>query len=138
MPNSDDVVSVTSEQSLTVRRPGQRDSVWLSRLGVTSEFWLQVFQQTLWVQREDLDTRGSGSTQPVSVWREGQSEDFVTSRQGVHWDLSSRVPQHDFTVLTSRSDQRTIWGGSNSVNVRVVTDEVSFDLELVQVPGLYS
>lgn len=110
--------------------------MWFSGLSVTSEFWLQVIQQTLWVQGEDLDTRGSGSTQPVSVWREGQSVNFVTSRQGVHWDLGSRVPQHNFTVLTGRGNQRTIWGSSDSVDIRVVTDEVSFNLELVQVPGL--
>lgn len=137
LPNSDDVVGVTSEQSLTVSGPSQRDSVWFSGLGVTSEFWLQFIDQRLWIQTEDLDTRSGSSRQPVSVWRESQSEDFILSTQGVHSRLVSQVPQHDFTVLTSGSDQRTIWRSSNGVNVVVVTDEVSFDLELVNVPCLF-
>lgn len=103
MPNSDDVVGVTGEQSLTISRPSQRNGVWVLSLGVTSKFWLQFVDQDFVFQVVDLDTRSSSSGQPESGWREGQSKDFVLSVEVHEGALVLQVPDVDLTVLTSRS-----------------------------------
>lgn len=136
MPDSDDVVGVTSEQVLTVSRPGQRDGLWLLSLSRNGELWLQLVQQLSLLQVEDLDTGSSGSSQPVSGWRESQSVNLRRSVQGVQGLVGVQVPQDDDTVLTSGSVQRSIWGDNNTGNVTGVADEVSVELVLVQVPRL--
>lgn len=136
MPDSDDVVSVTSEQVLTVSRPSQRDSFWVLSLSTDSEFWLQFVQQGSFLQVEDLDTRSGGSSQPVSVWRESQSVNFRGCVQGVQGSVGVQVPQDDNTILTSRSVQGSIWRDGDAGNVTGVTNEVSVKLVVVQVPGL--
>lgn len=136
MPNSDDVVSVTGEQVLTVSRPGQRNGLWLLGLGRDGELWLQLVQQLSLLQVEDLDTRSGGSSQPVSGWGESQSVNLRSSVQGVQSVVSVQVPQDNDTVLTSGSVQRSIWGNDNARDVTSVTDEVSVDLVVVQVPRL--
>ena len=136
MPDSDNVISVTGEQVLTVSRPSQRDGFWVLGLGTNSEFWLQFIQQFSFLQLEDLDTRRGGSSQPVSVWRESQSMDFRVGVQGVQSLVGVQVPQDDNTVLTSRGAQRSIWGQGDAGNVTGVSNVVSVDRVVQQVPGL--
>lgn len=136
MPHSDDVVSVTSEQVLTVSRPSQRDGLWVLSLSANSELWLQLVQQSSLLQVENLDSRRSGSSQPVSVWRESQSVNLGGSVQSVQGGVGVQVPQDDDTILTSRSVQRSIWGNGDAGNVSGVANEVSIELEVAQVPRL--
>ena len=136
MPDSDNVISVTSEQVLTISRPSQRNSMWFSSFGVTSEFWFQFFDNSVVVQVQDLNTRSSGSNQPVSVWREGESKDFVFDVNVDNWGFFSQRPNHDVTVFTTSGDQGDIWRDGNSVDVVVVTDQVRVNLEFLQVPEL--
>lgn len=136
LPDSDDVVSVTGEQVLTVSRPSQGDSLWVLSVRANSELWLQFVQQGSLLQVEDLDTRRGSSSQPVSVWRESQSVNLRSSVQGVQGVVGVQVPQDDNTVLTSRSVQGSIWRDGDAGNVTSVTNEVSVELVVVQVPRL--
>lgn len=136
MPDSDDVVSVTGEQVLTISRPSQGDSLWVLSLSTDSELWLQLVQQGSLLQVEDLDTRGGGSSQPVSVWRESQGVNLRSGVQSVQGGVRVQVPQDDNTILTSRSVQRSIWGDSDAGDVTGVADEISIELVVVQVPRL--
>lgn len=136
MPDSDDVVSVTSKQVLTVSRPGQRDSLRLLSLSRDGELRLQLVQQLSLLQVEDLDTRSGGSSQPVSGWREGQGVDLRRGVQGVQGLVGVQVPQDDDTVLTSGSVQGSIWGDDDAGDVTGVADEVSVKLVVGQVPRL--
>lgn len=105
MPHSDDVIGVTSEQVLTVSRPSQRNGFWVLGLSTDSELGLQLVQQGSLLQVEDLDSGSSGSSQPVSGWRESQGVDLGVSVQGVQSQVGVQVPQDDDTVLTRRGTQ---------------------------------
>lgn len=45
LPDSDDIISVTSKQVLTIGRPSQRDSFWVFSSSTNSKFWFQFIQQ---------------------------------------------------------------------------------------------
>lgn len=136
MPDSDLVVSVTGEQVLTVSRPSQRDGFGVLGLGAGGNLRLEFVQQGSFLQLEDLDARGGGSSQPVSVGRESQGADFSVSVQGVQGDVVVQVPQDDDTVLAGRSAQRPIGRQSDARDVTGVADEVSVALVVGQVPRL--
>lgn len=136
LPDSDDVVSVTGEQVLTVSGPGQRDSLWVLGIRTNGKLWLQLVQQGSLLQVEDLDTGRGGGGQPVSVWRESQSVNLRSSVQGVQSVVRVQVPQDDNTVLTSRSVQGSIWRDGDAGDVAGVTNKVSIELVIVQVPRL--
>lgn len=137
MPDTDDRISVTSEQVLTISRPSNGDGFWVSSLTGGGELWLELVNNLVLLQVEDLDGRSGGSSQPVSVWREGQSVDLVTSSKGVKSLLLLQVPQHDGTVLTSRGNQSSIWGDGDGGDVTGVTNVVTGQSVLVQVPRLF-
>lgn len=136
LPDTDNRVCVTSEQVLTVGGPSERDSLWVSSLTGGGELWLELVNELTLLEVEDLDGRSGSSGQPVSVWREGQRVDLVTSWQGVKNLLLVQVPKDDLTVLTGRSNKGSIWGDGDGGNVTVVTNVVTSDLVSVQVPGL--
>lgn len=128
MPDSDGVIGVTSEEVLTVVRPGKGNTFWGLTFG---NFWLQFVLQLLGLQVEDLDRLGGGSGQPESVWSESQSVDFGTGWQGVKNRLGVDVPQDDDTVLTGGSTQGSVWGDGDGGNETVVTNEVSQKLGVI-------
>lgn len=103
LPNSDDVVGVTGEQVLAIGRPSQGNSLRLLSLSTDSELRLQLVQQSSFLQVENLDTGGSGSSQPVSAWRESQSVNLRRGVQSVQGVVGVQVPQDDNTILTSGS-----------------------------------
>lgn len=136
MPDSDLVVSVTSEQVLTVSRPSQRNGFGVLGLGASGDLGLEFVQQSSFLQLENLNTRGGGGSQPVSVRRESQGANFSVGIQGVQGDVVVQVPQDDDTVLTGRSAQRPIRRQGDARNVTSVTDEIGVALVVGQVPRL--
>lgn len=138
MPDTDDVVRVTREKSGTVSRPTDRQTFRVRVLSLTqlSEFGTKFVNEGLGFEIPDLDTVGSGSTEPVTVRGEGKSVDVSVSFKRVEVLGFSQVPEHDNTVLTSRGTERTIGGDSDSVDVTVVTNEVGAKLQLGKIPNL--
>lgn len=59
-----------------------------------------------------------------------------SSVQGVQGLVGVQVPQDDDTVLTSGSVQGSVRGDGDAGDVAGMTNEVSVELVLVQVPGL--
>ena len=83
-PSPNDVVSITSEQGLTIRAPCQANTFWLSALLANRlELGLQLVDLAFLLQIKDDDTAGGGSTEPVSVGGENEGVDLITSVQGV-------------------------------------------------------
>lgn len=136
LPNSDDVVSVASEQVLAVSGPGQRNSLGVLSLSIDSELRLQLIQQTSLLKVEDLDTRRCSGSQPVSAWRERQSVDLRSSVQGVQSVVGVQVPQDDNTILAGGSVQGSIGRDSNTRDVTSVANEIGVKFVVVQIPGL--
>ena len=138
MPDTNNVVRVTREESGTISRPADRQTVGIRVLSLTqlSELRTELINNGLGLEIPDLDTVSGSSTEPVTVGREGKSVDERSSFEGVEMLGIVQIPEHDNTVLTSRGTERTIRGDSNSVNVTVVTNKVGSQLELGQIPDL--
>lgn len=82
--DTDDVVGVTGEEGLTVGGPGEREALGVGRvLANSGELGLELVNDALGLEVEDLDARGSGSAEPVSVGGEDESVDSVTSLERV-------------------------------------------------------
>ena len=83
-PSTDDIISVTGEQGLSISAPCQADTLWLSALLANGlEFWLKLINLALLLQIKDDDAGRCGGTQPVSVWGENKGVDLITGIQGV-------------------------------------------------------
>ncbi len=135
--DTDLVVSVTSEQGLSISRPSQANTLrQLGLLGFTLVFQGNVFNQLLGFKIPNLDARTSSSAQPVSVWREAKGIDDTVGIQRVQVLAIVEIPQHGDTVLTTSGAERTIRGNSDSVDVTSVTVVVGLQLALGQIPNL--
>jgi hypothetical protein len=84
----------------------------------------------------DLDSRVSGSAQPVTSWAEGKSIDDVTSFEGIQVLSFVEIPEANRAILTTRSTQGTIRGNSDGVDVSRVASQVGSQLAVAQVPDL--
>lgn len=101
-PGPNNVVSVTSEQSLTIRAPCQAHTLRLSALLANClELGLQLVHLALLLQIEDDDAAGGRGAEPVSVGGEDKSVDFVTGVQGVEVLRLVQVPEHGSSVLST-------------------------------------
>jgi hypothetical protein len=84
----------------------------------------------------DSDSRLSGSAQPVSGRGESQGIDGISSFEGVQVLSFREIPKSNSSVLSSRSTERTVRRDSGRVYVSSVTNEVSLELAVSQVPDL--
>lgn len=138
-PSPNKVVSVTSEQSLTIRAPCQANTLRLSALLANRlEFRLQLIHLALLLQIKDDDTAGSGSAEPVSVGGENEGVDLITSVQGVEVLGLIQVPQHGSSVLSTRSAEGSIGGDSDGVDVSGVSSVVGLQSARRELPDLFS
>ena len=132
--DTNDIVSVASEQSGTVGRPCQaragRD------LSILSFFRTESVDDDLGFQIPNLDGIISCSTQPVTVRREDKSVDDFTGIQTVQALSFVQVPQHSGMILTTRSGQGTIWRDTDSVQVSGMSEKVVAQLAVGQIPYL--
>lgn len=120
--DSNDVVRVSGKEGRSISRPGQREALWVGRvLSNTNELWSELIDDGLALQVEDLDARGGSGTEPVSVGREDQGVDCVTSLEGVEVLSVGELPEHGDTVLSTGSTERSIWGDGDGVDVTSVT-----------------
>jgi hypothetical protein len=138
LPDTDDVIRVTREESGTISRPTDRQTVGIRVLSLTQlgEFRTKFINDGLGLEIPDLDTVSGSSTEPVTVRREGKSVNERTSFQRVEVLSIVQVPEHNNTVLTSGSTERTIGRDGNRVDITVVTNEVGTELHLGQIPDL--
>ena len=137
LPDTDEVVSVTGKEVLTISRPGKGDN--LGSLGVSrgeNKVGLELVNESSLLEVVDLDTRGGGSAEPVSVRREGQSMDLITGGERVKVLVLNEVPEDDVTVLATGSAKRSIRGDSDGGNVTSVANVVSNELGVLDVPNL--
>jgi len=79
-PDTNEVVSETTEQGLAISRPRDRHTLGLSRVGANiNEAGLELIDNRLALQVEDLDAAGGSSAEPIAVRREHESIDDITS-----------------------------------------------------------
>lgn len=135
--DANDIVAVTSEQSLAVRRPGKRQALGLRRvLAEARELGLELINDRLALQVEDLDARGSGSAQPVAVGRENKRVDNVTGLQRVEVLAIRKLPEHRDAVLATGRAERAIGRDGDGVDVALVAVVVGGQLAAAELPDL--
>jgi len=136
-PGTDLVVGVTSEQSLAISGPGERNALWLPALLANLDvLWLELVNLALLLQVKDDDAGCSGGAQPVSVWRENKSVDLVTSGERVQVLGLVQVPEHGGAVLSTGSAEGTVRGDGDSVDVSGVTSVVGLNAAGSEFPNL--
>lgn len=136
-PGTNDVVSVTSEQSLAISRPGQADTLGLpALLANRGELGLELVNLALLLKVEDDDAAGGGSAEPVSVGGEDEGVDLVVGVEGVQVLGLVEVPEHGGTVLATGGAERAIGGDGDGVDVAGVADVVGLQLAAGQLPNL--
>jgi len=136
--NSDQVISVTSEEVSSISRPGEASAVWNN--SVLSNWWniqLDFVNHAFGFQIPNLDALGCGSAEPVSVGGEDKGVDNVTSLKRVKSLSFSKVPQHSNTIFTTRGTERSIWGDGHSVQISVVSREVGAEFAVAEGPNLH-
>jgi hypothetical protein len=106
LPDSDQVICVTSKQVLAISRPCERNHFRLLGLGTSqSEIGLKLVNKLSLFKVVDLNSRSSGSTEPVSVRRECKRVNLITRRKRVQVVIAVEIPQDDRTVFTTRGAQ---------------------------------
>ncbi len=137
-PSTDDVISVTSEESLSISGPGERDTLWLAGLlvGRDWELWLELINLGLLLEVEDDDGAGGSSAQPVSVWREDEGVDLITSVERVEVLGLVKIPEHGGSVLSTGGAEGSIWGDGDGVDVTGVTNVVGLETAGRELPDL--
>lgn len=99
-PDTDHVISVTSEQSGSISRPGNRDGSRVLELSLEVRVALGEFSnERLGFEIPDSDSVLSGSAQPVSGRGEGQSVDSFSSVEGVQVLSFREIPESYSSVL---------------------------------------
>jgi len=139
LPDTDDIVRVTSEESLTVSGPGHGQALWWNGLLVASaagHFRLEFLDHVLAFQIPDLDDGSGGGAEPVAVGGEAQGVDDVIVVQSVQVLAVIQVPEHGLGVLAAGSAQGTVGAHGHGVQVSVVTNVVGLQLAVLQRPDL--
>lgn len=137
LPDSDHVISVTSEQVLAISRPSKGDNFWfLGWATSVTEVWLELVNEVSLLEVVDLDARGGSSAEPVSVRREGQGVDLITRWERVEVSRAVKVPKDDVTILATGGAQGSIWGDGDGGNITSVANVVSLKSWVLNVPNL--
>merc|ERR1719323_1465558 len=136
LPNSDEVIGVASEESLTVSRPGEAGHLGRLRAGRARHLGPQILHKVLALEVPDLDGGAGGGTQPVPVGGEGQAVDGVGAVQGVKVLPIVQVPEHGAGVLAAAGAERPVRRKGDGVKISSVTNVVGLQLAVGQVPDL--
>jgi len=134
LPDTDDIISVSGKEGLTISRPGERDaSRSLSSLS-NRHFRAKLIYDALAFEIPDLDAGFGGSAKPVPVGAENKGVDDVTSIKGIEVLPFVEIPKHGDPVLSSGSAKRAVWGNGDGVNVSSVPDVIGPELAVGEVP----
>jgi len=139
LPNTDDIVRVTSEESLTVSGPGHGQALGWNGLLVASaagNLGFELLNHVLALQIPDLNDGPGGGAQPVAVGRKAQGVDDVIVVQGVQVLPIIQIPEHGLGVLAAGGAQGTVGAHGHGVQVSVVTNVVGLQLAVLQRPDL--
>lgn len=138
-PGADNVVGVTSEESLAISRPGQADTLRLAALLADGgELGLELINLALLLEIEDNDAAGSSSAEPVAVGGEDKSVDLVVGVERVQVLGLVEIPEHGSTVLATGSAERAVGGDGDGVDVTSVANVVSLQLAAGEFPNLFN
>lgn len=138
-PNTDNIISVASEQVGTVHRPGQASAGRNGGLlGARRELRSDNSHLLLLIQIIEDDALGGGNGESVGGRGEGNISDFSIHINVEVLKTSGEIPDEDLTVLTSRSTDRTIGRDGNLVDELGVANEVVLDLHGLEVPDLHN
>jgi len=136
LPHSDQIIGVSSEQRLTVSGPRQRDAISGSCFTTQADnFGFQLIHDGFRFQIPDLNGWTSRGAEPVSVWTEGESVDYVGSFERVQMFTLIEVPEHGFTVFTTGSAQRTVRRHGDGVDVPTMAVVIGLQLAVGEVPN---
>lgn len=137
LPDTDGVVRVAGEQSLTIGGPGQRQALGLIGLGRgRDDLGAQLLDGLLAGEIPDLDRGTVGHAQPVAVGREAQGVDDVVVLQGVQVLAVIQIPQQSLGVLATGGAQGAVRRDGHGVQVAIVAVMVVLQLAVGQVPDL--
>jgi hypothetical protein len=137
-PSTDDVVSVTSEESLAIGRPGKGDTLGLPALLANgAELGLELINLGLLLEIEDDDAAGGGGAEPVSVGGEDEGVDLVVGVERVQVLGLVKIPEHGGAVLATRGAEGTVGGDGDGVDVAGVADVVGLQLAAGELPDLF-
>lgn len=119
------VVGVTSEKSLSVSGPGEGGTFRVvGLLSDVDEVGLELVDDRLRLEIEDFDAGSGSGAEPVSVGGEDESVDGVSSFEGVEMLSLVEIPQHGDSVFSSGSAERSIGRNGNGGDVSGVTEVV--------------
>jgi len=137
LPNSDDVIGVSSEESSSISRPGEGNTSGVDRFGLEVGVVLgQVSNNSLALQIPNLNSALGGSAEPISSWAENKGVDDVSSVQRVKVLSFVQVPESSSSVFTTGSTERTIGRYSDGVNVASVSNQIGSEFAVGKIPDL--
>jgi len=137
LPDADQVVGVSGEESLTIGGPGEGSARRSLRLGGRRQnFRFQLVDDDFAFQIPDFDGGASGSAEPISVGREGESVDSVASVEGVKMFSLVEIPEHRLAVFAAGSAEGAVRRNGDRVQVTGVPDVVCLQLAVGQIPNL--
>merc|ERR1712227_827408 len=137
LPDADQVVGVSGEESLTIGGPGEGSARRSLRLGGRRQnFRFQLVDDDFAFQIPDFDGGASGSAEPISVGREGESVDSVASVEGVKMFSLVEIPEHRLAVFAAGSAEGAVRRNGDRVQVTGVPDVVRLQLAVGQIPNL--
>lgn len=100
LPDTNRVVGVAGEESLSVGRPRKRQALrWLGLARGRNDFGFQLVDHFLALEIPDLDPRSESGTEPVTIRAEAQSCNNVVVLKGVKMLAIVQIPEHGFAVL---------------------------------------
>lgn len=127
-------VGRSSEEDVAISGPRERSDP--GELGNVLAWLGDAVDDSLGLEVPDLNAVIGGSAEPVVLGRERQGVDGGSGGQRVQVLAFVDVPEHSSSVLTTRSNQRTVWGNGQGVNDTSVTNQVGPELAVSQVPYL--
>ena len=137
-PSADLVVSVTSEESLAISGPGERDTLGLTALlALLNVLGLELVDLALLLEVEDGDAAAGSSAEPVAVGGEDKGVNLITGVEGVEVLGLVEIPEHSDTVLTTGGAEGSIGGDGDGVDVAGVTDVVGLEAAGSEFPNLF-
>lgn len=138
MPNSDLVIGITSEQSLTISRPSHGQTLWGSGAGgISGHFRFELLNLVLAFQIPNHDGRSGSGAQPVAVGGEAKSVNCVGVIQSVQMFAVIEVPEHGLGVLAAGGAEGAVGRHGDGVQVAGVADVVGLEPAVGQVPHLF-